>query len=83
MSVINLSLHLIDYKDNYIQSMSSSHTLIDPAGNLKTTIDYTDVVENIDNKATSAQNDKLNKITNIIAVLTGLTDELKKTNHLK
>ena len=63
--------------------MSSSHTLIDPAGNLKTTIDYTDVVENIDNKATSAQNDKLNKITNIIAVLTGLTDELKKTNHLK
>lgn len=83
MSVINLSLHLIDYKDNYIQSMSLSHILIDPAGNLKTTIDYTDVVENIDNKATSAQNDKLNKITNIIAVLTGLTDELKKTNHLK
>ena len=83
MSVINLSLHLIDYKDNYIQSMSLSHILIDLAGNLKTTIDYTDVVENIDNKATSAQNDKLNKITNIIAVLTGLTDELKKTNHLK
>lgn len=83
MSVINLSLHLIDYKDNYIQSMSLSHILIDPAGNLKTTIDYTDVVENIDNKATSAQNDKLNKITNIIAVLTGLTDEIKKTNHLK
>ena len=83
MSVINLSLHLIDYKDNYIQSMSWSHTLIDPAGNLKTTIGYTDVVENIDNKATSAQNDKLNKITNIIAVLTGLTDELKTTNHLK
>lgn len=63
--------------------MSLSHILIDPAGNLKTTIDHTDVVENIDNKATSAQNDKLNKITNIIAVLTGLTDELKKTNHLK
>ena len=64
--------------------------MIDPAGNSTPPIDCTDVVESIVNKATSAQNDKLDKIkttmeiqqqqfTNIITVLTGLTEELQKT----
>ena len=72
--------------------MSSPQILIDPAGNSTPTIDCTDVVESIVNKATSKQNDKLDKITNtieiqqqrftnIITALTGLTEELKKMHH--
>ena len=72
--------------------MSSPQILIDSAGNSTPTIDCTDVVESIVNKATSAQNDKLDKITNtmeiqqqqftnIITAITGLTEELKETHH--
>ena len=74
--------------------MSSPQILIDSAENSTPTIDCTDVVESIVNKATSAQNDKLDKITNtmeiqqqqftnIITAITGLTEELKKTHHLQ
>ena len=66
--------------------------MIDPAGNSTPPIDCTDVAESIVNKATSAQNDTLDKIktimeikqqqfTNIITVLTGLTEELQKMHH--
>ena len=66
--------------------------MIDPAENLTSTIDCTDVVESIVNKSISAQNDKLDKIintmeiqqqqfTNIITAFTGLTEELKNTHN--
>ena len=72
--------------------MSSPQILIGPAKISTPTIDCTDVVESIINKATSTQNGKLDKITNtmeiqqqqftnIITALTGLTEELKKMCH--
>ena len=48
--------------------MSSLQILLDPAENSTPTIDCTDVVESIFNKTTSAQNDKLDKITNTMEI---------------
>ena len=52
--------------------MLSPQILIYPAENSTLTIDCTNLVESIVNKATSIQNDK---------ALTGLTEELKKMPH--
>ena len=83
-NLTHLIAHLIFYP-----IFSKPQIFIGPAGYYTSTIDCTDVVESIVNKATPAQNDKLHKITNTIVIqqqqvtniitgLPGLTEQLIK-----